>query len=220
MTKGVVIVAPTIVRYTFRHMLVGTKHCDAVFDVSIDTGPTGARHDAIADVNSHMSHWWQSNIIAPGYNNIVYLGAHWVDLDSTGGGTGDIGPSGSDPTSGTATGTFAPPNVAGLFHKHTAAARGTRPGRTYWPMLIESAVDNSGNVDPTTQSTWGGRFDAFRSVIADYTNEPVVGSVAMRVVHVHKPDKTDPHTWTWSSSDVTSMTMDPVAATQRRRLRH
>jgi hypothetical protein len=44
-------------------------------------------------------------------------------------------------------------------------------------------------------------------------------TTAWRVVHVHKVDKADPATWTWSSSDVTAATCDARVATQRRRLR-
>lgn len=217
--RGVHIVAPTIVRYTMKHQFTNGHPFDIILDLSVDPLSPSPRDSAVNDVNSHVSHWWQSNIINGNYQGCTYLGAHWIDLDSSTGPTGDIGPSGSDPTSGSVAVTLLPPNSAALIHKHSGAARGSKQGRLYWPLVAESDVDNQGIFISAARTASDARWGALLSVINGYSNPPVVQSLALRTVHVHKPDKTDPSTWTWSSSTVTSLTTDPLLGTQRRRMR-
>jgi hypothetical protein len=59
----------------------------------------------------------------------------------------------------------------------------------------------------------------FKTDISNIAGVALIGTTALRVVHVHKHDSDDPADWDWSSSDVTSLTCDPFVATQRRRLR-
>lgn len=217
--KGVVIVAPTIVRFTMQHLLNGTTAADVIVDLSVDAGPTGTRSSAVNDVIGHVSHWWQSHVIVNTWNNITYLGAHWIDIDSTGGATGTIGPSGSDPVTSTNTAPMTTPQVCFLIHKNSIAARGLRQGRLYWPNVGEADVDAKGNLTAPVIASQSGAFEGFRSTVGAYNNPPVVASVAWRTVHVHKPDKTDAGTWTWSSSTIDSCVCDPRVATNRRRYR-
>lgn len=215
------ILAPTIVRYTFRHQW-GAHKFDNVQDISIDAGSgTVGRPDVINDLNSHVCGWWQDSLLGPYSSDCVFLGAHWIDLDSLTGATGDLGPAAGHPTHGGGFAPFAPPNVNSILHKRTTSGRGTRPGRTFFPNISESLTDDDGFLASGYVSSLNSLGEQFRSTIRSYNfpTDPGVHPAAWRVVHVHKPDKNDASTWTWSSSDVSGVTCDPRVGTQRRRLR-
>lgn len=222
LTPSAPIVAPSIVRYTFQHLLVNNKRADNIADISIDAGIADTRDDVIDDFNTVISEYWQDSTLVLYATSTVYQGVTWLDLNSLGGRTGHIDPTAGHPTTGAQTGSASPPNVSTLVHKHTTSARGQKQGRWYFQGPPEAQTGDDGNISPTWRSTYTPGVQSFRQKILDYegpSGGTLVHPAALRVVHVHKPSPLDATTWTWSSSDVTSLTIDGFVATQRRRLR-
>jgi hypothetical protein len=221
MPPPVVVVAGTIVRYTFKHTLRFGNKADTVMDISIDSQGAFSRDGIVDDFNSHVAGYWQDTALGIFGTTSAFNGAHWIDLDTPSGRTGFLGPAGGHPVNGGTAGGFLPPNSAYLFHKNGIASRGQRQGRTYIPDVPEASVGDDGLIDPTVLAAKVVKMEQWRTTVGNY--ERVVGSglhpVAVRIVHVHKPDKTDSTTWTWSSTTCDSFTGDPKIATQRRRLR-
>lgn len=215
------ILAPTIVRYTFKHVLASGPKCDNVVDISIDASDLLDRDGVVDDLNSHVMGWWQDSLLQVYSSLTTITGANWIDLDSVTGRTGTLGPAAGHPTHGAQNGPFTPPNNAYLLHKAGTSARGRKPGRMYLGDVAESLVDDRGNVSAGQITSVNAKAEQFRSTIRSYNPpaEPGNHPAAWRVVHVHKVDKLDPSTWTWSSSDVNSATCDPLVASQRRRNR-
>lgn len=215
----VVIVAPSIVRYTFQHLASFGHKADNVVDVSVDpTGLLASRDASVDDFNSHIAGYWQDNML-PKFPSVVSLtGVAWIDLNSSDGRTGHLGPAGGHPTTGADAGPVGALAPCHLVHKNTISGRGHRQGRMYLGPITENGVDDGGLVPSSKKTSWESGLAAFRSDILGWNTIPAA-TAAWRVVHVHKPDKTDHTTWTWSSSDVDSATIDPMVATQRRRQR-
>jgi hypothetical protein len=114
-----------------------------------------------------------------------------------------------EPKTMEASGAALPQNVAGLIHKLTQQAGRRNRGRFYLPGLREGEVSDNGQVNSGTVTgtnallaTWLGKFGA------------LIGQVdAMVVLHSTGISGAPP------PSVVTQLLLDPVVATQRRRLR-
>jgi hypothetical protein len=223
MAKGLSapIVAPTIVRYTFVHILQSGRKADNIMDISIGGSGLADRDAVIDDFNSHIAGYWQDGPLYNYANTTTFEGVHWLDLDSLGGRTGFLGPAGGHPTTGNGSTEPQAPNVAYLIHKNTTAQRGQRSGRCYIGDVREDRVDRNGVVSAPDKTSLNAQFATFKAAIDAYDTPPHTGGqpCALRVVHVHKVSKLDPTTWTWSSSDITSFSCDNKVASQRRRLR-
>lgn len=212
------IVAPTIVRVTYKHQLTDGKKADSVVDISLDEFGVG-RDTAVANMITHVSAPWQQYIVDMMANNVSYLGGNYIDLDSLGGTTGTFGPAAGQVTVGQDNNPMAPPNTCYLIHKNTASRRGQRPGRLYMPGPTNSTMDENGVVTGTKITTINGRFSSYDSAIQSIAGTISITSTRPRVVHIDRHGSPDPAVWTWSSSDVSSWSCDTVVATQRRRLR-
>ncbi len=121
-------------------------------------------------------------------------------------GPNDVGPSFDLPVShqGTLSGQGVTPNTALLVKKSTAVGGRRGRGRSYWPGIEEGVIDAYGNIDPTAQSTFQDILTTFKNALSD-------SSIPMVVLHAQSGFT--PHL-------VSSLAVQPVAATQRRRLRH
>lgn len=210
-----------MVRYTFRHQSGNPRTWDNVEDISIDSSGVISRDTIVDDVNSHICGWWQDSLLQLYGEPTIFVGASWVDLDSATGRTGELGPAGSHPTAGGQAPPFAPPQVCRLIKKQVTAARGNRSGRLYINNIGEPNVDDGGHLASAHQSASTALAEQFRSTIRSYSYPGDVGAhpAAWRVVHVNKPNKLDATTWTWTSTDVQSVSCDALVATQRRRIR-
>ena len=217
----VIIVAPTCVRYTFHHLSTAGDRWDNVEDISIDAAGIFSRDDVVNDFNSVIAGYWQDSMLSMYGNGTGFLGATWIDLHTSTGRTGTLGPAAGHPTGGGQNAPWAPPQVCRLIKKQVTSVRGTRSGRTYINNIPEGNVDDNGNLAAAHMNACTALAESFRSTIAAYshTGVPAVHPCAWRVVHVHKTDPENPTTWTWSSSDVQSVSCDPKVATQRRRVR-
>jgi len=218
----VVVVAPTVCRFTLKHTVSGGRPCYCSVDVSIDEfGST--RHAAIASTATGVRNAWQSNMVPQANVGTTFTGISWVDLDSEDGETGSLSPDGARPLVGMQSGAQTPPNVSGLIKKRVSSARGTRSGRMYWPPLSEGGVDDAANLASGTRTNLETAAGAFNTAI-QAIGVGIVGTVAWRVVHVvghgpPEPGYPNGKPNEWSSSDITSITVDSKVATQRRRVR-
>ena len=210
------IIAPTIIRYAMNHHGVGSRPFTIIIDVSVDE--TGASREAAATaVAPDVVKVYQENVCANLPPGTGFLGSTWIDIDSEDGITGFTGPQPGQPTHGGTGIAFAPPNVNILAHKICSHTRGQRTGRMYIPAVPEASVDEAGVMLPATVTLWNNYLNGLRTDLADLS-ATAFESVAWRVVHVdgHAPDGT-PNAW--NSSDISSIAVDGMAATQRRRLR-
>jgi hypothetical protein len=94
------------------------------------------------------------------------------------------------------------PNMAVLVQKRTALGGRRNRGRVYWP-CAEDAVDSGGNVDTAVLAVMQDQFSAFR------LQTTTVG-LTLHILHSSAPTTPTP---------VTALTVQAIAATQRRRLR-
>lgn len=135
------------------------------------------------------------------------VSSHFITLDNihVKFGPNDTGPSFDLPVSheSTASGQGATPNTALLVKKNTAVGGRRGRGRMYWPGIEEGVIDAYGNIDPTARDTFQDDFTNFL--------ESLSGSSIPMVV-LHAQSGFTPHL-------VSSLAVQSVAATQRRRLR-
>jgi len=214
----VAVIAPTIVRVSHHH-LYGGRNIVNVVDINVEALTGSSRADAVTELITHVAAPWQDNMIPNSSTGLTYQGGSWVDLDSATGGSGTFGPAAGHPTVGTRSDAFLPPNTSFLIHLHSTTTRGTRQGRLFIGPCREAQVDGGGNLLAGVASGLAGQVEAVRTAYDSISGGSHIESTAWRTVHVHKPSKTDPLTWTWSSSTIDSVSCDAKVATQRRRLR-
>lgn len=213
------VIAPTIVRFTV-HQLIGGVHRDYNnVDISLDTTFVATREDGVLKLASKFSALWQERRIKDATTTIEYLGAHYVDLHSADGITGDIGPAAGHPTVGSDSAITATPQVALLLHLSSGSRRGERQGRLYLSPVTEASVNGNGQMDASYRDAWASKLNNFRTDISALDSETEIESAAWRTVHVDKHDSPDSENWTWSSSTINTVSADPQCATQRRRNR-
>ena len=223
MAPGIQIVAPTIVRYSFVGHLPGGHTVVNKTDVSLDEfGET--RTSALDTLNPKVVKAYQDNILAMMTTAYTFDHCHWTDLDSLDGRSGDIGPQSGSPTTGASSNPACPPGVCMLVQLHCGHTRRQRGGRMFVPAIQEGVVDDAGNMTTTFHSFAEPKAQAYRTAINALTDTVGLETVAMRVVHIDKhrgsgEPPTDPSTWTWDSTDVDSVSLDFMVATQRRRQR-
>jgi hypothetical protein len=205
------IVAPGICRYAAKGTIFGRQWVN-VWDLHV-RGAVGDRGDAIREC---------AEVLYDAYFAIKgSFGGDWkfdsvsyVDLDEADGRTGSVD------RGNTATGPFigggvaaASPNVAVLVKKATGGRRGARSGRVYLAGPTEGGV--TGNVlDTSYRTTLQTGMTAFLASLTNGSWLPDVTSAAYRPVVVH----TQGGVFT-SSEPISSLTVQSVLATQRRRLR-
>lgn len=122
-------------------------------------------------------------------------------------GPNTTGPSAEVPSgnAGSGGGVSASPNVSWLVHKVTALGGRAGRGRMYWPGVQESEVDASGNLS-------SGFVTGAQTAMDDFLND--LGTALLIPVVLHSEDS--PLT---SPTTIIALTVDGLAATQRRRLR-
>jgi hypothetical protein len=222
MAKAPPIVAGTIVRFSFQADING-RACYNVIDVSLDEFGTD-RETAVRDLADKMTDVWQDNVPTTVGSWYRYHGAHWMDLDALNGITGFKTPNASKPILGQIGGSQHPPNVSVLVKKQSDARRNSRNGRMYLAPTLETECDDGGTLTGAAVSRYQTHMDSLKTGISGI-GVPLGFTVAWRVVHVtgHTGDPVPGHPNgypnAWDSSDVSSLAIDPIVATQRRRLR-
>lgn len=143
---------------------------------------------------------WQDELVPEFSDNYEFIGAHFIEL-VPGGEVGDLPRDNAKPHQGTASGASFPPNVTALVRKEIARSRGTRRGRWYLNCITEAQADENGVLSSGIVLELQAALDAFWTGVNDADHHPSV---------VHSDNSAD---------DITAFTVQPVAATQRRRLR-
>lgn len=216
------IVAPTIVRFSFQHSNPTGRPTHCIMDVSMDEEGV-SRTDALADMTGPVVQAWQDKMMPVLFTDLTFFGARWIDLDTLDSSSGFQPPIAGHPTTGAVSSTQLAPNTALLVHKVCGHTRSQRNGRMFFPSVQETVVDNAGIVLPAHKTAVETAFNNFRVAVEGITVVPGA-SFALRVVHVDGHEEPVPPATTgrpnaWSSSDITSFSVDSRVATQRRRLR-
>ena len=216
----VLIVAPSIVRYSLKGHVAGGHNIVNNVDISLEAPPTKTRSDALSDFHGKLVGFWQDRMVSSMPSVYTFDGAHFVDLNTADGSTGDIAPNPAKPIVGPSGAAATSPQICFLVHLNSSSKRGQRQGRMYFGPIQESQVDGGGVISPSVQTGLQAVVENFRNDIGTYSSLSVE-SAAWRTVHVHKPDgtKDDPSTWTYSSSTIDNVAVDSQCATQRRRNR-
>lgn len=162
---------------------------------------------------------WQDHIMEPLSNVVTLSGFQWLSLNSAEGQTGFVPVDPNKRTTGGWQRDIAGPAMCYLVRKSAGSRRGARSGRAYLPGVAEEAVNNSGEIASAQITGINTNLAAFLSGLTDGN---VGTETERRIVVTHFPPAArikGPQVVQGTSSDVTSLTLDPRAATQRRRLR-
>jgi hypothetical protein len=167
-----------------------------------------------ADVNSTVAardvlNNWQDHIVNGILaNNYTLQGATFRDRGAVAGETGFIAPDPAKTTVGTNTSITTPPSVALLVRKAIATTAGNRSGRMYLGATQENEIDEDGRLSAALISAVNTKLALFFNGVDDTDQARLV------VVHGTGDDFGEKE-----KSNVTSLLIDPMVATQRRRLR-
>jgi hypothetical protein len=218
------LIQPDVCRFTVN----GTYQGNAVamiFDMRITDINIGiSRDEAIQDQAEDLLHAYDDNLLVRQVTEFVATSVSWVDLDSEDGSTGSVVSGGGDtwPKAGTVTAAGMPGNVSALITKVApGGGRRTRNGRTYWPGIGENAtLDGAVNtIDAAVLAVWNPAWEQFTS---DISNTNLGEGYESNLVVVHTTNvgtPTNPNIVATGYSDVTAVFVQPLLATQRRRLR-
>lgn len=163
------------------------------------------------DVANGASNIFEDNLLPHLASVITYLGVEMAWTTDPLPSSPTIGVAPKSLTGGnTGVTTIFPANCAFLAHKRTGlAGRGGR-GRMYIPGVGEGQADNTGTVVSGTVTAWNGGLAAF---LADFVASTDFEYLCLFHDSLGAYALLDPE-------PLSSITLDPVIATQRRRLRH
>lgn len=220
-------IVPGVCRLTIHQSYFGQNVAN-VLDYFVDTtGSTVPRQDACAALALDVLNNWVTNILGMQVTDMKFNSVSWVDLDDEDGSVGAFtqSPTNTLPKTGTGGTGGGPGGVAVLVHKRVVAKRNTRSGRMYLGGISESANDNLNPnlVQAGFMSTNNPKLATFLSE-TNQSGTALIPGFEMRVVHITERYDPEPGQELGSpklgdSSQVTSLTIDPTMATQRRRQR-
>lgn len=127
-------------------------------------------------------------------------------------GSEDLVGENTTPVACTKTVNSSPPNVAALVHKRTARGGRRGRGRMYIPWVVDaSATSENGALFGTNRTAIANAVDVWRLAVTSNVGIPVL---------LHRPSKpgTAHPTTPGPPNDIVSWYVDPLVATQRRRL--
>lgn len=222
------LIVPQVCRYTMNGTYAGRPVAN-VIDMQIDTtGSTMDRPTAIDQQAGVLLNQWKTQLMTIAMPQYVFTSVSWLDLNSSTGSVGSRTTSGATtlPAPGTAAGTPMPGNVAYLIRKMTTAVRGARKGRIYICGVSESATftTTTNTIEPSQLTTMQTMLTSFFGNVNQTPGTPTTYSGRMVVVQVLTydppvPPHTSPSPATGTHHFVTSLQLDSLLATQRRRLR-
>lgn len=219
---------PKVVQYTV-HGSYGERKVANVLAYEVDTtGSTMDRPTAVYNMGGVLLNEWDDSIL-PNTNSLYKAeSVSWIDLNSSSGVVGARTTSGAHvwPKAGGSNNASMPGNVARLVIKNVDGIRGAKRGRMYLAGVEESETFGSdqNRISTAVQALWAPKLTAF---LGD-TNQTDPGVTTyqshMVVIHVtsRQPDSAghpNKLPLTGIGLHVTSLALDPLLATQRRRLR-
>lgn len=211
------LLAPGICRYAL-HGTYGGRPVVNIVDMKIDTtGASVDRDEAIFEIcGDIMNNWFEQVVDYTICDDFIFTKASWVDLDSLDGSVGERSSTSLHalPLPGGLDVAPMPGNVALRVNKNTVARRGERQGRMYVCGIAEGLTAPGGPnmVNTGDLPAMNTAFSTFFTNITDEGIEILEETQSMVVVHTVDGAFT-------SSSTVTGLTVDPMVASQRRRLR-
>lgn len=215
--------AHRIVRVTVNGHIGGHQIAN-VFHQYADENVAGEGRDGAIDFAvKAVRGAWQASMLDGVTSAYIFDGIDWVDLDSADGQTGHMGPDPELPTQGTQGGAGAPPAVSILIRKNTDGGRQSRRGRIFVASPDETWIDASGTLLEARQTTWQAIADEFLDTCNDSSNEGFnenchMVTVTWPTITVNGRKRPDPN-GVGTAHTVTSLTVAPNVATQRRRQR-
>ena len=208
--------APRIVRYTLKGHI--NRPVANVIDCYVDENiPDEGRNEAVITQAEIVRDAWQDQILYITGSSYNFDGIEYVDLNTEDGITGSLSPNGDKPDVGQVSAAQLAPNTSVLVTKETPSRRGQRRGRMYLVSVPEGEVGDDGTLTTTWRNSCQGTVDAFLEAI---NTEIVIASTYMVVVHWTRTSdgKIDPGV-PGEPTRVDSLQVQPLVATQRRRLR-
>lgn len=213
--------APLIVdgvaRFTV-HQRMAARPIANIYDVHLYSTAIGDdRQEMCFRFAGRLLNTWHDTIRVKQTSSLTCEKVSWVDLDSLSGSTGERNETSETtwPAAGGNTAGASAGNTSVLITKSSGGNRGTRPGRMYVAGVIEGDTDsaNPNILSSAAVASWQGFVDTFRAdttfddldPLEEYAAEPVV---------VHAPQGVTP-----SYDPITSLQVQSLLATQRRRLR-
>lgn len=189
-----------------------------LLDMDLNMGVTGDREQAIPDQAKIIAKQWKLDIFPSLANSLTLESVSWVDLDTDHGSTGEFAGDADVPLPVAAAGgpNGQPGNVCILVRKNTTSGRGTKAGRMYVCGGAEEGTDSAdpNRIKSSFVTSYNAAFATWKDNVEQNGGGPGPLAYDSHIHVVHVPKIGDP-----SSSSVTSLIVDPLLATQRRRLR-
>lgn len=196
-----------------------------IWDVHVDGHGTADRPGAANNLAGIILDAWSVNVLANQSNTMAAESVSWIDMNSADGQTGSRSTTATRtwPAVGPNTDPGMPGNVSVLVRKITDGGRGQRNGRMYLAGIAEAftAATTHNELSPSIVTTINGRMADFLTAVdgdhdlggvtAAYTANSVVTRVLTR--------DPDGKPLTGDFATIQSLIVDPLLATQRRRLR-
>ena len=151
---------------------------------------------------------WQDHIVPAMQDNYSVDGCHYTDHNALGGATGFVAVDPAKAIVGGHDADSASVNCAVLVHKRISAHTGVRSGRMYLPPTRESWIDENGILHASYIAEVQPALNSFL--------DGVSGPDDNELVVVHKTPATGGNS---DISVVSALTLDPLIATMRRRIR-
>jgi hypothetical protein len=221
-------IVPHVVQYTV-HGTYGSRPVANV--LAYDVQPSSVlepRHTAIDAMAGILINEWTDSVLPLTNSAYSAESVSWIDLNSEDGDIGTRSSSGGTvwPRAGGALNASMPGNVAMLVRKNVSAARGIKKGRMYLVGVDETSTLNpaQNTLMAAVVTSWQTKMNSF---LGD-TNQVAggVGSYDSYMVVIHVLTRNPPtkpgrvgSPLTGQGHKVSSLTVDSLLATQRRRLR-
>jgi len=221
-------VVPGVCRFTVNGT-VNQRPCANVVDYFVDTtGSTMSRDTACYNLAGVILNQWSSDIISKLNSNYQAQQVGYVDLNAPDGSVGARSVSGGNtwPKNGTLLNAPMVGNTAYLVRKLISGKRNARSGRLYLPGVGESDTDTASpnqiltavrTALQTVCSSFLTTTAAESAGVGSYASWMVVTKITGRYPPEEGQEIGSPSTGI--SNRVTSLLVDPLLATQRRRLR-
>lgn len=221
-------IVPTVCQYTVHGTYQG-RNVANVLAYHIDTtGSTLDRPSACFQMGGILLNEWDDSILPLSNSSYSATSVSWIDLNSDDGTVGSRTVSGghSWPKAGGSVNASMPGNVALLVRKNVSGQRGAKRGRMYLCGVDETATLNpdANHLMPNQIAPWQTKLDSFLGDTNQANQGTASYSSQMVVIHITdwQPDKNGkPKALPLRGIGltVTSLSLDSLLATQRRRLR-
>jgi hypothetical protein len=221
-------IVPTVCRYSL-HATYGGRNVDNVLDFHVDTtGSTVSRADAVQGLAIVIIDKWWARFSTVVTNELSFQSISWVDLNSATGTVGalSVTPTNTFPKNGIVGTSGLAGNTSVLLTKVTASVRGARSGRMYMCGLPETGttLGQPNLVNAASVGTWQTAATGFFNDTHLTGGGPLTYDATMVVSHILTydppvPPHTHPKPATGEAHTVSQLVVNPVLATQRRRLR-